>query len=215
MSVHYCSINGWCSDINQITIDSQITEDTCAIATGTSGPCGGIVGALQATAKQPPDPTRVFHQTQTCIAAGACALRCTMDNCDWLSSVVPQFVDKYLNKVEDWPQVLADCAARGTGAMSDLACANQEALYHIFHDLEPALASFGCGTLPDWQKVYTVIQGCTAQVIGGYFPGSAQISSVGTRMYRTAARALCLQKRTSAGLDPSINPPLQGQTCTP
>jgi hypothetical protein len=58
---------------------------------------------LEAVAKAPDDPTRVFHQTQTCIVRKSCDLRCRMDNCKWMDRVIPHFVGPYLIKSGDWP----------------------------------------------------------------------------------------------------------------
>ncbi|MDQ6627917.1 MAG: hypothetical protein M3Z29_05610 [Pseudomonadota bacterium] len=195
--------------------------DTCQIATASplSGPCGATVAALRASVpKDPTDPTRVFHSTQTCIADKACALRCNMDNCDWLKWVIPQFVGKYLNKVERWPEVIEKCRAPNallSPAGMDIACANREAFYHITQDLVPALAQYGCGTDDDWAKVYGVIASCTGENLSGYFPGSGTIASKGTYAYRQGARFTCLAQRQLSGQPMMINASIQGQTCTP
>ena len=186
--------------------------DTCTIATATSGPCGAKVAQLKAIVKAPDDPTRVFHNTLTCITSASCALRCNMDNCDWLSELVPLFNDRYLQGFGDWPVAAAACAARGTGRVSDLRCAEQQARLHIGQDLIPSLIQAGCGSESDWASVYSAIESCTAQNIGGR---SGAVAANGTYAYRTIARQTCIVARLLAGKDVSINPSTKGQVCTP
>jgi len=218
--IHACGYRPWypfdynCTDSTQVSTRTWGIA-TCSVATATSGPCGAAVAAMQAVVKDSTDPTRVFHATQTCIAQTACAMRCHMDNCNWLTAVVPAFVNRYLNQTGDWPTILANCASGGPGAKTDLECAGSEARYHIFNDLVPTLTAYGCGSTNDWNQVFNAIKTCTTQTVGVYFSGAGAVAYAGVYLARQVARVGCTTGRAAAGQNVDINGNLAGYTCTP
>jgi hypothetical protein len=173
--------------------------------------CGKTVANLEAVTKAADDPTRVFHQTQTCIARKSCDLRCRMDNCRWMERVIPDFVNPYLQKTGDWLAVEQACRDRGKGWWSDRRCAEAMARNHIFDDLIPALTRSGCGSDGDWGLVYETIEQCTGASLGSRLEQSA--SSGVVWVYRNAARAACQGSRTLNGLPTDINLDLKGRIC--
>lgn len=200
------------------TQTKPILTDTCTIATSISGPCGATVAQLKAIVKAQDDPTRIAHNALTCIAAGACGLRCNMKNCDWLKEVIPLMSAKYLSQVDGWPAIIAKCQARGQGSYNDLLCLEEETRRLSATDLRSALIASGCGSEQDWQKVYGVIKTCTGESVEQLLPGAlANTNYWAPYGYRAFARTACI---TTRGIqNPSrpieINPNLQGQTCTP
>jgi hypothetical protein len=120
--------------------------------------CGKAVDDLSKVVKSATDPTRVFHATQQCIALKACNARCTMENCDWLNKVLPDFVNPYLQKSGKWRAVESECASRASGWWGDRLCALDMAENHINNDLVPALVRSGCGSTSDWTRVFDVIE---------------------------------------------------------
>lgn len=215
-TLHSCGPNLVCLDQPQATLGGGPPSDTCNVATSTSGLCGATVAALKSIVKSTSDPTRTFHMTQTCIAEQSCALRCTMDNCDWLKNVVPDFVNPYLTKTGNWPKVESDCASFGFGTYGALWCARNMAMNHIYNDLIPALSKTGCGSDSDWNKIFEVIKTCTAGNLPGGAPlGSSQVAALAVYRYRQDARSACTASRSSAGLPIDINPSSQGLVCTP
>lgn len=174
--------------------------------------CGHTVGRLLAVSKATTDPTRIFHQTQSCIAKASCDARCKMDNCNWLKAVIPDFVDPYLQRRGDWQAIEADCA-RGIGWISGRRCAARMAEYHIEVDLAVALAKSGCGTESDWTKVFEIIDTCSAQSFG--HPIESFVASRVVRALRDRVRATCLVMRRDSGVDALINADLRGTTCIP
>lgn len=217
--ISFCRDAYYCSTYGGNTNGSSSVWDTCTIATQLTGKCGKTAKDLQATTPGATDPTRVFHKTQTCIAAKSCALRCTLDDCDWLNELVPNFVGRYLAEVDSWPTIKARCRAPRSpfvdAPTQDLVCATQEGAHHIINDLVPALSTYGCGSDADWDKVYGVLKTCAAEAMAPYFPGAIEISQLSVYALRQGARGLCITNRTLAGLPININPPLKGQVCTP
>jgi hypothetical protein len=151
----------------------------CALAheNATSG-CGRTFAELSAVTKEQDDPTRIFHQTQTCIAQRACDSRCKMNNCKWMRQVIPAFVGPYLLKTGDWQVVEQACRARGMGWWSDRRCAEAMARNHIFDDLLPALTQSGCGETTDWSQVYEAIEQCTGATLQNRLEHTASSSVV-------------------------------------
>ncbi|MDL1861322.1 hypothetical protein FBR04_09870 [Betaproteobacteria bacterium PRO7] len=168
--------------------------------------CGKTVADLEAVTKTADDPTRVFHQTQTCIARKSCDLRCRMDHCKWMDRVIPDFVNPYLQKAGDWPEIEQRCGAmaRMGAPFNGLLCASLMAQYHIEKDLTAALTLHGCGSENDWNLVFSTIQACPSS--GG------KVAEVAVRDLREQARATCLVRRQTAP-DPLIEIPLKGKTC--
>ncbi len=199
-SVEWCTANPSCL----FYPDNKLTE------------CGRTVEILAATVKDATDPTRIFHDTQTCIASRSCNLRCKMDNCNWLKSVIPDFVNPYLQKTGEWPIVEANCAnpsSPGLLPLRDRLCAANMARNHIYSDLEPAIIKSGCGSDADWAQVFVAIEQCTAET----FSTDAE-KFVATRIlkfYREEVRSNCLAARTSLGLNKDINDDLRGKICVP
>jgi hypothetical protein len=188
--------------------------------------CGRIVADMEKIKKPAQDPTRVFHQTQTCIARKSCDLRCQMDNCKWLDLVIPSFVDPYLQQHGRWPEIEGICGQLkqkyGSSQLgqqfTDGECAARMAGYHIDTDLRKALNAFGCGSDADWQAVATVIQQCasatTQDVAPGWAKGVAESVSSATVMFlRDRVRIACLDYRQGRGLDPVMDPSEKGKLC--
>jgi hypothetical protein len=136
-----------------------------------------------------------------------------MENCDWLKKVIPDFVQPYLLKTGKWTEVERDCAKAGSGYVSDRRCAERMARTHIRQDLSSALVASGCGSDIDWQKVFLVIEKCTAEAFTSRFDRFVASSMVS--VYRESVRAQCLKARSESGLPTHINDELKGQTCTP
>lgn len=174
--------------------------------------CGRTVDALVKITKSSTDPTRLFHQNQICIARSSCDLRCKMDNCNWLKAVLPDFVKPYLLKQGRWKTIEAECA-RSLGWLADRRCASAMAAYHIETDLSQALSKSGCGSDRDWQRVFDVINTCTAQTFNN--AAETWVASAAVRIQRDRTRAACTAARTAEGVDVYINTELKGTTCSP
>jgi len=190
--------------------------------------CGKTVAAMEAVAKAADDPTRVFHQTQTCIARKSCDLRCRMDNCKWMDRVIPDFVNPYLQKTGNWSALESVCQlvklnyrSYGVPIVGDLLCAEAMAEYHIEVDLVAAMTATGCGSDNDWSLVYQQIQTCSGDtqttLLGGW-PDAAKNAGADyaawkVRKLRDKARVQCVANRTAAGLDPEMNPAEKGKVC--
>lgn len=174
--------------------------------------CGQTVGRLLAVSKAATDPTRVFHQTQTCIARVSCDARCKMEDCNWLKAVLPDFVAPYMEKAGRWSAIEAECR-RATGWVADRDCAQAMARYHIANDLGPALIRFGCGSSADWNKVFDAIASCTRQTFSTAFESA--VSQAVVLVYRNLIRSRCLAVREAAGENREINDDLRGSACTP
>jgi hypothetical protein len=201
---------------SDIALDARAANCQKYPSNSTQG-CGKTVNDLMSIIKNPTDPTRIFHRTQQCIALKSCDLRCTTDNCDWLNRVIPDFVNPYLQKKNKWTSIEADCYANASGLLGDALCANNMAFNHIFQDLIPALEKSGCGSSADWEKVFSVIETCTSDVLANVTPvGVASLlGSKGAQAYRTAARTACQASRKFAGLNVEIDNNLKGKVCKP
>ena len=183
--------------------------------------CGNTVAELEAVVKVPDDPTRIFHQTQTCIARKSCDLRCQMDNCKWMERVIPDFVNPYLQKLGRWPEIEADCrqppALPGYYGIRirDRMCARAMAKYHIEVDLNAALFRTGCGSDGDWAMVFETIKQCTADTFNSipYLPGSETVAGLAVHSYREETRARCQYNRQAVGKPPEIDSNLGGKQC--
>jgi hypothetical protein len=178
--------------------------------------CGRSVDDLFKVAKAVTDPTRIFHATQQCIALKSCNARCTMDNCDWLNTLVPSFIDPYLQKTGNWRQIELNCVGMGFGKYGELLCARNMAKNHIYKDLIPALVKAGCGTDSDWQGVYEIIKTCTSETMPDNAPPlSSQVAAFQVYRYRQEARQACSSARTAANTPVQINDNAKGKICTP
>jgi hypothetical protein len=174
--------------------------------------CGRSVAQLLQVTKAATDPTRVFHQSQTCIAQKSCDARCKMGNCNWLKFVIPDFVSPYLLKRGNWSAIEAGCRTT-TGMIADRGCATAMALYHISTDLLPALAKTGCGSSADWSTVFGFIEQCSASSFNSSL--ERQLVSATVRLARERVRTQCIEQRTNAGLASDINAGLGGSQCMP
>ncbi len=181
--------------------------------------CGSQVRQLDLTASQVTGPIRLFHDTQTCIARGACDDRCKMENCNWLNGVVRDFVQPYVQKQGRWPLLAAQCSSHlnwGWGVprwLHDRMCAGFSAGYHITADLLPSLSTHGCGTERDWEQVFDRIKGCTSQSFSS--PWEAEFANAIVYLARSYARDQCFAERQSRGVDRFIEPALAGRECRP
>jgi hypothetical protein len=222
---NYVIFNGYCETGYQPSSDyRQCTrrDGWCAKYPENRGfGCGKTVADLEAVTKAADDPTRIFHQTQTCIARKSCDLRCQMDNCKWMDRVIPDFVNPYLQKLGRWPEIEADCR-RGTGTQESWAtrirerlCARNMARYHIEEDLSRALEVTGCGTDRDWQAVFGAITSCTSETFQGLgpIPFSETIAQWQVRQYRDNVRAACQALRSGRSQPLDINSGLGGKVC--
>lgn len=175
--------------------------------------CGKTVADLETVIKTADDPTRIFHQTQTCIAKKSCDLRCQMNNCKWMERVIPDFVTPYLQKKSNWLPVEQSCqeSLLPVGWARDRACAERMARLHISQDLLPALQKSGCGSDTDWLLVYSVIADCTSQ---SFSSGLEQwFSRVVVGLYRERIRGNCLESRQQNGFPSAVNQNLEGKSC--
>lgn len=174
--------------------------------------CGKTVADLEAVTKATDDPTRVFHQTQTCIARKSCDLRCQMDNCKWMDRVIPDFVNPYLQKTGRWAEIESRCQTlKNTLGQywGDLTCAGQMARYHIDVDLAAALAQTGCGSEADTELVRVAISECT----NSFRPLGIPVDSWATWSLRGEAKQACIARRQGLGQNVEIEPSLGGKTC--
>ncbi|GMV32144.1 MAG: hypothetical protein AMXMBFR59_42690 [Rhodanobacteraceae bacterium] len=184
--------------------------------------CGKTVSDLEVVTKAADDPTRVFHQTQTCIARKSCDLRCQMENCKWMDRVIPDFVNPYLKKTGRWPQIEAECrqppALPGEYGIRirDRMCARAMAKYHIEVDLNQALFTTGCGSDGDWSLVFEMIKQCIADTFNSipYLPGSEIVAGVAVHGYREETRARCQYNRQAVGKPAEIDADLGGKQCS-
>jgi hypothetical protein len=176
--------------------------------------CGKTVEELVNLKKDRSDPTRYFHETQTCIARSSCNLRCKMEHCDWLKEVIPAFVDPYLRKSGGWPAVEARCRRRPQTWPNQWRCAEEMARHHILFDLLPAVVRYGCGSESDWALVFNEITACSQKVleVNGTW---ARVIVAPIYGYREIVRAACVMSRVSAGLPSDINEDIKGKVCTP
>jgi hypothetical protein len=229
---NYVIFNGYCETGYQPSSDyRQCTrkDGWCAkYSENRDFGCGKTVADLEAVTKAADDPTRVFHQTQTCIARKSCDLRCRMDNCKWMDRVIPDFVNPYLQKTGNWSALESVCQlvklnyrSYGAPIVGDLLCAEAMAEYHIEVDLVAAMTATGCGSDNDWNLVYQQIQTCSGDtqtaLLGGW-PDAAKNAGADyaawkVRKLRDQARAQCVANRTAAGLDPEMNPAEKGKVC--
>lgn len=182
--------------------------------------CGKSVAELEATAKSPIDPTRLFHAQQACIARKSCELRCQMDNCQWMERVIPAFVDPYLGGEDLWPMVEASCtgvvaAMAGHGAVgkwiADRECFSTMGWYHVQVDLKNALTQYGCGSKNDWDLVGEQIVPCLRETQPGYPQAYYEMGGVFVHYARERVRQQCRANRPSGSLD--INTDIAGKVC--
>ncbi len=175
--------------------------------------CGKTVQSMTSVPKAATDPTRLFHQQQTCIAKASCNARCAMENCNWLKAVLPDFVTPYLTKGGNWTTIEARCRQRSAGWLADRLCASEMARYHIEVDLMGALSRSGCGSDSDWTKVFDVINSCSGET----FNTDAEkfVATFAVRLQRDRVRNSCMAGRSASGLDRYTNVELKGAICTP
>lgn len=183
--------------------------------------CGKSIAELEAEAKGPIDPRRLFHAQQTCIAKKSCQLRCQMDNCKWMDNVIPAFVDPYLGGDGLWPQVEASCAGvvvamaglPGVGKwIADRECFSTMGWYHVQVDLRNALTQYGCGSQNDWDLVGDQIVPCLKETQPGYPQVYYEVGGIFVDSARERVRQQCRASRAASGaLD--INTDIAGKVC--
>lgn len=127
--------------------------------------CYSMVESLNSIHLLSTDPTRGFVVNQTCIAKYSCANRKQMQDPDWLTKVVPAFVDPYIKQSGKWNEVLARCKEQETlpKFIRESRCQRWMANYHIEQDLQSALNTHGCGTVKDWDAVGDYIKQCVTE----------------------------------------------------
>ena len=122
-----------------------------------------------------------FAKIQACIARKTCsqAKDGTINDPEWAETVVPKFIDRFLDQTGNWSQILELCEnPPATGLhiifpfpilISQQWCARIMAKQHIEEDLGDALTSTGkllgnpgrgCGSREDWDKVFDNIIEC-------------------------------------------------------
>ena len=123
--------------------------------------CAVQVHDLQKVSVQPADPTDGFRRNQLCIAERACANRAKFEQPQWLDQVMQRFIDPYTRQEHAWKQVVTHCQQRSRlNPLRALMCQREMAQYHIFTDLNKALAQTGCSSAADWQRLESYIVGC-------------------------------------------------------
>jgi hypothetical protein len=183
--------------------------------------CGKTVADLEAVAKAPDDPTRIFHKQQTCIARKSCDLRCRMDNCKWMEWVIPDFTVPYLAKAGEWAAREADCQALkqtlsgvpGGSWIADRECFRSMGWYHVRVDLQSSLNKFGCGSDSDWALVGEQIKGCLLETNPN---DPAWVQAFGDnfiRFVRTTVSLQCKAARLLQSKPQDINDDLRGKVC--
>ncbi|SOU05120.1 hypothetical protein LMG19146_04051 [Xanthomonas arboricola pv. fragariae] len=187
----------------------------------SDSPCADSVSQLESSSKGPLDPRRLFHAQQTCIAKRSCELRCNMDNCQWMDSVIPGFSKPYLNGEGIWPAVEASCevvhaALLGMIAgkwIADRECFATMGWYHVRVDLRAALEKYGCGSEADWALVGRQIEPCLRDTQPGYPSAYYELGGIFVHAERDKVRSQCLAARNSLGLPFEINDNIRGKTC--
>ncbi|MEB0012317.1 hypothetical protein QN416_11860 [Glaciimonas sp. Cout2] len=115
-----------------------------------------------------PDDSAIkgFYTGQICIAKYSCGSRLQMENTDWLTKVVPAFVQPLLDKSGEWKKVMEACENQSWLLPTYVAnknCESDMAKYHVAQDIQSALNINGCGTDDDWRKVGKIINECVAE----------------------------------------------------
>ncbi|MEX5403463.1 hypothetical protein VPH47_04350 [Stenotrophomonas sp. WED208] len=183
--------------------------------------CGKSIAELEATTPPSSAPTHPFHVQQTCIARESCELRCQMDNCKWMDTVIPGFVRPYLDQDGFWPNIEAMCnvtmaALRlksGGTWIGKQQCFALMGWYHVRTDLRNSLVVHGCGTKQDWDLVGSKIEPCLRETQPGLPQPYYEFGSVVITAVREEVRSLCLAERETSGLPTPINNDLKGKVC--
>jgi hypothetical protein len=183
--------------------------------------CGESIAELEATKKTSADPAHLFHSQQTCIARKSCELRCQMDNCKWMETVIPAFVRPYLDGDGGWPLIEAQCTAvraalagKAFGKwIADRECFSTMGWYHVLIDLNAALVEHGCGTKHDWDLVGRQIAPCLKETQPGYPQRYYEIGGIFVQSARKEVRTICQTKRSNQGLPMDINNDIKGKMC--
>lgn len=123
-----------------------------------------------------------------------------MERPEWLTKVVPAFVDPFLSSTGEWKSVLENC--RNTNSLVPdygirRLCEASMADYHIKADLQAALNSNGCGTNADWDEVGGYIGECVAEQNGGV---EAVVAKHIVVSKRNDIRGNCVKHREKNGL---------------
>lgn len=122
--------------------------------------CTGVVAKLNGISLRPGDATVGFVRNQTCIANDCCSDQ-TIQAPQWINTVVPDFVNPFLNKDGLWKRVIDVCHALPPELYGrDEVCQAHMAAYHIAWDLSQALYKDGCGTDKDWRTTGEIIASC-------------------------------------------------------
>lgn len=143
------------------------------------------------------NPKYGFLYNQTCIAIKACQSKNTMQSMDWLEKIVSHFVDAYVNKTDNWPQIENACDnISKLNPFRSLLCQRKMAKYHIFHDLPKSLEYSGCGTDKDWKNMENIIISCINQA--DYPPIISQYTKNRIITYRDKVRNQCVKGKNSS-----------------
>lgn len=123
--------------------------------------CEIAISRLQS--EMPPENSAIFafHRNQTCIAIKGFAQIDKFENPDWFAKIMVDFVNAYLDKTDEWRNLIEKCNNRKIFRALKFFLAQREmAFYHIKHDLPNSLMKFGCGTDNDWAQLEDVIKSC-------------------------------------------------------
>lgn len=159
-----------------------------------SASCAKQVHDLQRIMVRPADPTDGFRRNQLCIAERACANRAKFEQPHWLDQVMRRFIDPYTKQEQAWKQVVTHCQQRSRlNPLRALLCQREMAQYHIFTDLNQALAQTGCSSTADWQRLESYIIAC---VQDAHYPPLVTMY-IQNRLvyYRNQVRQQCLATR--------------------
>lgn len=152
--------------------------------------CGQQVRDLQRITPDARNPTDGFRRNQLCIAERACANAAAFEQPQWLDAVMLHFIDPYTQQRHDWAAVIQHCQQRSRlNPLRGLLCQREMARYHIFTDLQRALAQSGCSTPADWQRLAGYITTC---VDDAYPPLLADYIQNRVVSYRNQVRRECL-----------------------
>jgi hypothetical protein len=117
-----------------------------------------------------------FAKIQACIARKTCsqAKDGTINDPEWAETVVPKFIDRFLDQTGKWPEVLDQCQnsplTNLVPQIAQLLCAERMAKQHIQNDLGDAMTQTGdqfgdplrgCAQFDeDWNRVFDNILEC-------------------------------------------------------
>jgi hypothetical protein len=166
-------------------------------------PCTKAVAEMENEVERLKDDERIngFAILQLCIAEKSCTKKRDLDNPSWLDNVLNAFVQPYIDKDGDWPNVIEECRNMYNSIFlidAKYRCQELMADYHISNDLQNALNEHGCGTEKDWDTIAEYIKSCVDESdMNGFYKLVAKVKVIGNR---DSVREKCIEHRESLGL---------------